>query len=244
LQPYLNAANSAAGGIAGAYENNANQVNSNQQNLIQDVYGGHVGIGNANASVALSNQSLGLGLLGGGISALTGGLGGGLLGGLGTLGAGLTGGGIGTFGGNFGSAPNFSLLTGSDERLKEHIEPVGELYDGQQIYRYNYIGDINPRIGLMAQEVAEDNPDAIGDRFWLSRRRLRPGHGSRSRTRPVLGRGRLRSHFQSRGGVGAVPGSGVMRLSRLSLGYAPGIALPREIEAERVAVPSAGCAGS
>ena len=29
-----------------------------------------------------------------------------------------------------------------------------------------------------------------------------------------------------------------------ALGYAPGITLPREIEAERVAVPSAGCAGS
>ena len=29
-----------------------------------------------------------------------------------------------------------------------------------------------------------------------------------------------------------------------ALGYAPGIPLPREIEAERVAVPSAGCAGS
>ena len=79
------------------------------------------------------------------------------------MGAGLTGGGVGTFNGNFGAAPNFSLLTGSDERLKEHIEPVGELYDGQQIYRYNYIGDLKPYIGLMAQEVAEDNPGAVGD---------------------------------------------------------------------------------
>jgi hypothetical protein len=166
LQPYLSASNSAAGGIESGYENQANQVNSNQQNLIGDTFGGNVGIGNANASAALANQGLGLGLLGGGVSALTGGLGGGLggslLGGLGTLGAGLTGGGIGTFGGNFGSAPNFSLTT-SDERLKENIEPVGELYDGQQIYRYNYLDDLMPRIGLMAQEVAEDNPGAVGD---------------------------------------------------------------------------------
>jgi hypothetical protein len=29
-----------------------------------------------------------------------------------------------------------------------------------------------------------------------------------------------------------------------ALGYAPGLEMPREIEAERVAVPSAGCAGS
>jgi hypothetical protein len=103
-----------------------------------------------------------LGLLGGGLSALTGGLGGGLLGGLGTLGAGLTGGGVGTFNGNFGAAPSFSLWP-SDERLKENIEPVGKLYDGQQIYRYNYLNDDMPHIGLMAQEVLEDNPEAVGD---------------------------------------------------------------------------------
>ena len=120
----------------------------------------------ANASADLADQSLGLGLLGGGISALTGGLGGGLggslLGALGTGGAALTGGGIGNFNGNFGAAPSFSLWP-SDERLKENIEPVGELYDGQQIYRYNYLTDIMPHIGLMAQEVAEDNPGAVGD---------------------------------------------------------------------------------
>ena len=40
---------------------------------------------------------------------------------------------------------------------------MGELYDGQQIYRYNYLNDIMPHIGLMAQEVAEDNPGAVGD---------------------------------------------------------------------------------
>jgi hypothetical protein len=163
LQPYLGAANSAASGIANVDTGLGSGLNANQNTLAGLNMGANVGIGNANASADLANQSLGLGLLGGGLSALTGGLGGGLLGGLGTLGAGLTGGGVGTFGGNFGAAPNFSLLTGSDERLKEHIEPVGELYDGQQIYRYNYIGDILPRIGLMAQEVAEEYPDAIGD---------------------------------------------------------------------------------
>jgi hypothetical protein len=167
LDPYLNLANSSAGGISSVDTGLGGGLNANQNTLANLNYGANVGIGNANASADLANQSLGLGLLGGGLSALTGGLGGGLggglLGGLGTAGAALTGGGVGTFGGNFGAAPNFSLLTGSDERLKEHIEPVGELYDGQQIYRYNYIGDLKPRIGLMAQEVAEDNPDAVGD---------------------------------------------------------------------------------
>jgi hypothetical protein len=163
LDPYLNLANSSALGISNVDTGLGGALNANQNTLANLNYGAQTGIGNANASADLADQSLGLGLLGGGLTALTGGLGGGLLGGLGTLGAGLTGGGVGTFNGNFGSAPNFSLLTGSDVRLKEHIEPVGELYDGQQIYRYNYIGDLKPRIGLMAQEVAEDNPGAVGD---------------------------------------------------------------------------------
>lgn len=49
----------------------------------------------------------------------------------------------------------------SDERLKENIEPVGELYDGTNVYRYNYIGSLVPHIGVMAQEVEADRPDAI-----------------------------------------------------------------------------------
>lgn len=51
----------------------------------------------------------------------------------------------------------------SDERLKEFIEPVGELYDGTGIYRYHYKGDPVPRIGVMAQEVEKVNPDAVID---------------------------------------------------------------------------------
>jgi hypothetical protein len=169
LQPYLGAAGQAAAGIGNVYEGLGSGLNANQNTLANLNFGAQTGIGNANASADLANQSLGLGLLGGGLSALSGGLGGGLggglLGALGTGGAALTGGGVGTFNGNFGAAPNFSLFTGSDERLKEHIEPVGELYDGQQIYRYNYIGDVLPRIGLMAQEVAEEYPDAVGEAY-------------------------------------------------------------------------------
>jgi hypothetical protein len=51
----------------------------------------------------------------------------------------------------------------SDERLKEHIEPVGETYDGLGIYRYNYKGDETPRIGLIAQEVEGRYPDAVAE---------------------------------------------------------------------------------
>jgi Chaperone of endosialidase len=49
----------------------------------------------------------------------------------------------------------------SDERLKEEIEKVGELYDGSNVYRYNYIGDPTSRIGLMAQEVEKTRPDSV-----------------------------------------------------------------------------------
>jgi len=49
----------------------------------------------------------------------------------------------------------------SDERLKEEIEPVGKLYDGTSVYRYNYIGDPTPRIGVMAQEIEKTRPEAV-----------------------------------------------------------------------------------
>lgn len=49
----------------------------------------------------------------------------------------------------------------SDVKLKENIEPVGALYDGTNVYRYNYKGDDTPRIGVMAQEVEQTRPDAV-----------------------------------------------------------------------------------
>jgi hypothetical protein len=49
----------------------------------------------------------------------------------------------------------------SDERLKEDIKPVGELFDGQNVYAYRYKGDPTPRIGLMAQEVEKRTPEAV-----------------------------------------------------------------------------------
>lgn len=53
----------------------------------------------------------------------------------------------------------------SDERLKEDIEPVGQLYDGRQVYKYRYIGSPAFQIGLMAQDeekIAPDNVVEIG----------------------------------------------------------------------------------
>lgn len=49
----------------------------------------------------------------------------------------------------------------SDERMKENIEAVGKLNDGQTIYRYNFKGDPKTQIGLLAQEVESHKPGAV-----------------------------------------------------------------------------------
>ena len=49
----------------------------------------------------------------------------------------------------------------SDERLKENIEKVGKMDDGTNIYRYNYLWDDRPQLGVMAQEVEKTKPDAV-----------------------------------------------------------------------------------
>jgi hypothetical protein len=145
LQPYLGASNSAAQGISGAYQNLGNQQAGVQNNLINNEVGALTGAGNANASAALANSNQAQSTVSGGVKAV-----GGLL-------SSPTSGTIGT-----------SILSGlasifSDERLKDDIEPVGELFDGTNIYRYRYKGDDTMRIGVMAQEVQEKNPDAVID---------------------------------------------------------------------------------
>lgn len=56
----------------------------------------------------------------------------------------------------------FGLL--SDRRAKEDIEPVGELDNGLTVYAYRYKGEPEGmrHIGLMADEVEEENPEAVG----------------------------------------------------------------------------------
>ena len=51
----------------------------------------------------------------------------------------------------------------SDARLKEEIEPVGKLYDGQEVYKYRYIGSPIWQIGVMAQDVEKIVPEAVND---------------------------------------------------------------------------------
>jgi hypothetical protein len=49
----------------------------------------------------------------------------------------------------------------SDARLKENVEVVGETANGNTLYRYNYKGDPEKHIGVMAQEVEVSNPSAV-----------------------------------------------------------------------------------
>jgi hypothetical protein len=55
-----------------------------------------------------------------------------------------------------------AIFAASDRRLKDNIEPIGKLFDGQKVYRYNLKGDDKTQIGLMAQEVEKRHPDAVG----------------------------------------------------------------------------------
>jgi hypothetical protein len=66
----------------------------------------------------------------------------------------------GVLGGLFGLGGN--LIMASDERLKENIEPVGEL-KGHKLYEYNYKSDPDKarHVGVMAQEVEKKRPDAV-----------------------------------------------------------------------------------
>lgn len=54
-----------------------------------------------------------------------------------------------------------SIGSMSDKRVKENIEAVGKLNDGQTIYRYNFKGDPKTQIGLLAQEVEEQKPESV-----------------------------------------------------------------------------------
>lgn len=50
----------------------------------------------------------------------------------------------------------------SDERLKDNIQPIGETYDGQKIVKFNYKGNPQKQIGLVAQDVETKHPEAVG----------------------------------------------------------------------------------
>jgi hypothetical protein len=68
-------------------------------------------------------------------------------------------GGLGAVGAGVASNPSNSI---SDPRLKENIEKVGEMSDGLGIYRWNYIWGPQRFEGVMADEVKQLRPWALG----------------------------------------------------------------------------------
>mgnify|MGYP001815426934 CR=1 FL=1 len=50
----------------------------------------------------------------------------------------------------------------SDRRLKENITKIGELENGLNVYSYTYVWSDEPTCGVMADEVAEVMPEALG----------------------------------------------------------------------------------
>lgn len=57
-----------------------------------------------------------------------------------------------------------SGIAASDPRLKENVIQIGVLEDGLPLYSYNYVWDTEDdrQIGVMADEVAEKRPWALG----------------------------------------------------------------------------------
>jgi hypothetical protein len=55
-----------------------------------------------------------------------------------------------------------SAVAMSDRRLKKNIKKLYERPDGLIIYKYNYVDDSGPFIGVMADEVKAIKPEALG----------------------------------------------------------------------------------
>jgi hypothetical protein len=61
-----------------------------------------------------------------------------------------------------GRAIGTALVVGSDRRLKKDIKLIGRTDEGLNVYEFRYIDGSGPYIGVMAQEVAEMKPEALG----------------------------------------------------------------------------------
>jgi hypothetical protein len=71
------------------------------------------------------------------------------------------------YGGTFGSSdilsggvPTLGMGT-SDMRAKRDARPVGKTFEGDTIYTYRMVNDDEPRMGVMAQELAQRKPQAV-----------------------------------------------------------------------------------
>jgi hypothetical protein len=65
--------------------------------------------------------------------------------------------------GGYGATMNAAGSFFSDVRLKEDIERIGTHDTGIGIYKYRYKGSDVPQIGVLAQEVEQVMPEAVGE---------------------------------------------------------------------------------
>lgn len=61
-----------------------------------------------------------------------------------------------------GQIAQIASIAASDIRLKDNIRHVGATNEGLPIYTYTYKGDNRLQMGVMAQDVARMQPDALG----------------------------------------------------------------------------------
>lgn len=59
------------------------------------------------------------------------------------------------------SAAMLAAMFFSDRRLKEDIKKVGKTDDGLPVYTYKYKGDSRTQMGVMAQDVEKERPEAV-----------------------------------------------------------------------------------
>lgn len=138
-------ASAAASGVGSLYSGLGTNLNANYGSQAQLGYNTQTGIGNANANADLAANSASANF----VNALMG------IAGLGSNSLG--GGALNSIGSGIGS------FIFSDERVKDDVEPVGELYDGTNVYRYSYKGDPSKtkHVGVLAQEIERTKPDAV-----------------------------------------------------------------------------------
>lgn len=68
------------------------------------------------------------------------------------------------------AAAMLAMMTiASDRRVKEDVRRVGELDNGLPVYSFRYKGSPTTQIGLMAQDVERQNPEAVADFFGTKR---------------------------------------------------------------------------
>jgi hypothetical protein len=145
LQPFLTAANSGASNIAGVNQNLGNATSGNFMTGGNLLNTNAMNLGN-NLNTSFTNQ----GNAAYGTQAA-----------IGNANAQADLAGLTQSGNILGAITGFL----SDRDAKEDIEKVGELFDGQTVWRYRYKGDDRHQIGLIAQEVEESTPSAVIHNF-------------------------------------------------------------------------------